>query len=104
MNVQKPMAIHFFPEGTRPAVILYTSLWDAYLNEFFLSLWKLYLEKQNTADVITFPDVSFCPKLTLNTEGALAHSAPCQAAANHSPWAEPGVGTYISRTDSGRFF
>lgn len=34
MNVQKPVAIHFSPEGTRPAVILYTSLWDAYLNEY----------------------------------------------------------------------
>lgn len=56
------------------------------------------------ADVITFPDVDFCPKSTLNTEGALAHSAPCQAAANNSPRAEPGVGTYISCTDFGRFF
>lgn len=94
----------FFPEGTRPAVILYTGLWDAYLNEFFFSLWKLYLEKQNTADVIMFPDVGFCPKSALHTEGALAHSAPCQAAENHRPWAEPGIGTYISCTDFGRFF
>lgn len=39
MNVQKPMAIHFFPEVIRLAVILYTTLWDAHLNEclyFFL--------------------------------------------------------------------
>lgn len=54
------------------------------MNSFF-PLWKLYLEKQNTADVIMFPDVGLCPKSTLDTEGALAHSAPCQAAANHSP-------------------
>lgn len=37
------------------------------------------------ADVIIFADVGFCPESTLNAEGALAHSAPCQAAANHSP-------------------
>jgi len=47
MNIQKSMAIHFFfPEGIRPAVILYTTLWDAYLNEYlYFFLWELYLAK-----------------------------------------------------------
>lgn len=80
MNVQKPTVIHFFSEGVRPAVILYTTLWDAYLNEYlYFFLWKLYLGKNPTADVIAFPDVGFCPKSAPTTEGALGHSAPCLA-------------------------
>lgn len=43
MNVQKPTVIHFFSEGVRPAVILYTTLWDAYLNEYLYFFSENYI-------------------------------------------------------------
>lgn len=94
MNVQKLMAIRFFPEGIRPAVILYTTLWDAYLNEYlYFFLWKLYFAKKPQQMLSLFQMYVSVP----NQQPALKVPRVTlllarQAAANHSPRAEPGGG------------
>lgn len=96
----------FFTEGIRPAAILYTTPWDAYLNDFFSLkiIFRGEKKTKTTADVITFPDVGSCAKSAPSTEGAPPHSAPRQAGSKPWPMSRAGgsthCGPYRSNTGS----
>lgn len=67
-----------FPEGNRPAVILYAILWDAYLNEYlsFFVLQIIFTKKAAAVDA--FPDADFCHQTEFSSRGAQPYSAPGQ--------------------------
>lgn len=74
-----------FPEGTRPAVILYTILWDAYLNEYLSFFCAANYIYQKAAAVTAFPHADFCHETELSSRGAQPYSAPGQVGREWQP-------------------